>query len=406
LIKTKVNISVITLLLTISSVSSQWSHISTLPVNKISSIKFFTENIGFICGGGVWKTTNGGYNWSQLFTAGANSFCFLDSMNGFVSGNPARIYKTTDGGLNWDTTVLTSGFSGVDAIGFFNSNTGISVGFNGIINRTSNSGNTWYRHDTVYFQEQSAVSLLPGGSGWIAGGAPYELIKKVVNYGTSWSYQSPGAIGGLNGIHALNENIVYVCGHSGVIRRTTNGGTNWTKLDSLTSRRLNAVYFSNSTSGNVVGEIGTILRTTNSGANWFAQSSPTTNSLYSVFYLNNETGWIGGNNGVLLKTTNGGGITAINEITTYQPEQYELFQNYPNPFNPNTIIKFSLIKAGDVSITIFSSTGEEVWRYLNNKLNQGTYEIEWNAESHASGLYFYTLKTNDILLTKKMILIK
>jgi photosystem II stability/assembly factor-like uncharacterized protein len=402
----KIAITVITLMLAISSVSSQWSQIANIPVSKISSIKFFNENVGFACGGGVWKTTNGGYNWTQIFTAGANSFCFLDTMNGFVSGNPARIYKTTNGGINWDTTVLTSGFSGVDAIGFFNVNTGISVGFNGIINRTSNSGINWYRHDTIYFQEQLAVSLLPSGNGWIAGGAPYELIKKVANFGTSWSYQSPGAIGGLNGVYSLNDNITYVCGHQGVIRRTTNGGGNWTKLDSLTSRSLKAVYFSNSTSGNVVGDIGTILRTTNSGANWFVQSSPTSNGLLSVFYINNETGWIGGNNGVLLKTTNGGGITAVNEVSNGVPAQYELFQNYPNPFNPNTIIKFSLLEEGEVTLTIYSTTGEEVWRYTNNKLNHGTYEIKWNAESYASGVYYYTMKTDDILLTKKMILIK
>jgi photosystem II stability/assembly factor-like uncharacterized protein len=393
-------------MLAISSVSSQWSQITTLPVSKISSIKFFNENIGFACGGGVWKTTNGGYNWTQIFSGSANSFCFLDTLNGFVSGVPARIYKTTNGGLNWDTTRLTSGFSGVDAIGFFNSNMGISVGFNGIINRTTNSGSNWFRQDTIYFQEQMAVSLLPSGNGWIAGGAPYELIKKVVNYGTSWSYQSPGAIGGLNGVYALNDNIVYVCGHSGVIRRTTNGGTNWTKLDSLTSRSLKAVHFSNSTSGNVVGDVGTILRTTNSGANWFVQSSPTSNSLYSVFYLNNETGWIGGNSGVLLKTTNGGGFTSINVISNNVPDRYELFQNYPNPFNPNTKIKFSISKSGPVALIIYSSNGQEIWRYSNNELSYGTYELEWNAESKASGVYYYTIKTNDILLTKKMILIK
>ncbi|MCC7159392.1 MAG: T9SS type A sorting domain-containing protein [Ignavibacteria bacterium] len=398
-------ISVIVLLISVCSANSQWTQISTIPVSKISAIKFFNETTGFACGGGVWKTVDGGYNWIQMLNASTNSICFVDSMNGYAGGVPSIIYKTTNGGLNWSSYSLVSGLGGVDAMSFFNALTGLSIGFHGIINRTSNAGTTWQRQDTTYFQEQEAISTLDNGHGWIVGFGVYEVIKKTTNYGLSWVFQSPGAIGALNAVFAFDNNLIYVCGHYGTIRRSTTGGGNWIKLDSMTNRHLRGVHFTSSTSGTVVGESGTILRTTNSGANWFFQSSPTSSSLFAVQYLNEETGWIGGNNGVILRTTNGG-FTFINQVNTAVPNDYQLFQNYPNPFNPKTIITFSVLRSGRVNLTIYNSSGEEIWSHTKNNLNPGKYEIEWNAEGYASGVYFYTMESNDVFLTKKMILIK
>ena len=42
------------------------------------------------------------------------------------------------------------------------------------------------------------------------------------------------------------------------------------------------------------------------------------------------------------------------------PIEYTLYQNYPNPFNPSTRIKFSLPKAGKVSLKIYDITGAEI----------------------------------------------
>lgn len=88
------------------------------------------------------------------------------------------------------------------------------------------------------------------------------------------------------------------------------------------------------------------------------------------------------------------------------PLSYSLSQNYPNPFNPTTNIKFSLPKDGFVSLKIYDITGAVVQTYLDGFVKAGTYHAEIDGSNLSSGVYFYTLKTNDFLQTKKMILIK
>ena len=85
---------------------------------------------------------------------------------------------------------------------------------------------------------------------------------------------------------------------------------------------------------------------------------------------------------------------------------YKLSQNYPNPFNPTTTINFSLSKAGFVNVTIYNVLGEFVKTLVNENKNAGSYDVNFNAANLTSGVYFYTIRTNDFVQTKKMILMK
>lgn len=88
------------------------------------------------------------------------------------------------------------------------------------------------------------------------------------------------------------------------------------------------------------------------------------------------------------------------------PEQYSLNQNYPNPFNPATTISFSLPKAGNVTLKIFNVLGQEVKTLINQYQNAGTYKVSFDASSLTSGIYFYSLSTDNFLQVRKMMLIK
>ncbi len=96
-------------------------------------------------------------------------------------------------------------------------------------------------------------------------------------------------------------------------------------------------------------------------------------------------------------------ITKISEII---PKKYSLSQNYPNPFNPNTSIEFSLPAAANTKLVIYDQLGREIEVLARELLNAGTYRVDWNADSYASGLYFYRLITDDFTITKKMLLIR
>lgn len=101
-------------------------------------------------------------------------------------------------------------------------------------------------------------------------------------------------------------------------------------------------------------------------------------------------------------------LTGVEQELTGEiiPSKFELSQNYPNPFNPSTKIKYSVPKASRITLNIFNALGQKVVEIVDQQQNPGKYQITFDASSLASGLYFYTLKTNEISITKKMMLLK
>lgn len=85
---------------------------------------------------------------------------------------------------------------------------------------------------------------------------------------------------------------------------------------------------------------------------------------------------------------------------------YNLADAFPNPFNPETIIKFSIPQKENVRLEVFDINGKSARILLNSQLNKGNYNISFNAEGFASGIYFYRLSAGNFSQTKKMILIK
>jgi acetyl esterase/lipase len=91
------------------------------------------------------------------------------------------------------------------------------------------------------------------------------------------------------------------------------------------------------------------------------------------------------------------------------PDRFELLQNYPNPFNPSTKIKFSIpvgTRHGVSVLRIYDLLGREVAMLVNEYLQPGRYEVNFNAEGLPSGVYFYRLQTAEFTQTKRMVLVR
>ncbi|HEX2787957.1 MAG TPA: T9SS type A sorting domain-containing protein [Ignavibacteria bacterium] len=86
--------------------------------------------------------------------------------------------------------------------------------------------------------------------------------------------------------------------------------------------------------------------------------------------------------------------------------EYKLFQNYPNPFNPATKIDYYLPKSGHTSLRIYDITGKMIAALVEGKMEKGFNSIVFDAKSLPSGVYFYILKSNDFVQSKKMVLLK
>jgi hypothetical protein len=85
---------------------------------------------------------------------------------------------------------------------------------------------------------------------------------------------------------------------------------------------------------------------------------------------------------------------------------FNLFDNYPNPFNPTTQIKYVISEPTFVQLKVFDPFGKEVALLVNERKEEGIYEVEFDASTLSSGIYFYQLKTNNFLSTKKMMVVK
>lgn len=86
--------------------------------------------------------------------------------------------------------------------------------------------------------------------------------------------------------------------------------------------------------------------------------------------------------------------------------EFDLRQNYPNPFNPSTSIPFSLRRTADVRLEIYNVQGQLVKILVNERLQAGSYEYEFDAINMASGTYFYRLTFDGKSQTKRMMLLK
>ena len=101
------------------------------------------------------------------------------------------------------------------------------------------------------------------------------------------------------------------------------------------------------------------------------------------------------------------------------PHEFVLYQNYPNPFNPVTNIQYATTVRQLVTLKIYDLLGKEVATLVNEELEAGSYEVEFNVAQVSrpeivSGVYFYQLKAEDpksssgqgFIETKKMLLLK
>ena len=99
------------------------------------------------------------------------------------------------------------------------------------------------------------------------------------------------------------------------------------------------------------------------------------------------------------------------QVEIVVPDVFTLEQNYPNPFNPSTKINFSLAVDSKVSLKVFDVLGQEVATLINSDLVSGAHNVDFNALSLNSGVYFYRIEATGIDGTnftsvKKMILTK
>ncbi|MCI0449632.1 MAG: immune inhibitor A [Chlorobi bacterium] len=100
------------------------------------------------------------------------------------------------------------------------------------------------------------------------------------------------------------------------------------------------------------------------------------------------------------------GPVGISQNEGVVPKRFAMYQNYPNPFNPVTKVKFDIPRQTFVKITVFDVLGQEIALIVNQNLNAGSYNADFDGSNLPSGIYFYKIEAGEFTVTKKMILVK
>ncbi|PLX04864.1 MAG: hypothetical protein C0595_01595, partial [Marinilabiliales bacterium] len=238
----------------------------------------------YIGGVNTWKSTDGGYNWSSnnMWTSSSTyNSCgspvvhadkhflgFQDASNTLFEGNDGGVYKTTDGGSNW--SYISNGMY-------------ISQLYRICVSQTSSSNVIAGLQDNGSKSKSGSIwSDVTGGDGMECAIDPTTVSTQYATYvrGTlyrttdSWANQTTitpsGQIGAWVTPYSIdpNNNTTLYAGYSDVWK-STNQGTAWTKISSWAGSTLRSLAVAPSNSNYIYAATQTILyATTDGGTNW------------------------------------------------------------------------------------------------------------------------------------------
>ena len=133
-----------------SNKGESWSQLE-LDLERNEKVKFYNENIGFIYGANLFRTTNSGQTWENInehFIDNIYDLDFITPEIGFANGHHG-FYKTIEGGKNWEPiTTLPPDKDQLDSspdyFEMLTENLGfVSRNYDCELFKTTNGGNSW-----------------------------------------------------------------------------------------------------------------------------------------------------------------------------------------------------------------------------------------------------------------------
>jgi hypothetical protein len=85
--------------------------------------------------------------------------------------------------------------------------------------------------------------------------------------------------------------------------------------------------------------------------------------------------------------------------------------NYPNPFKPDTNITFALKQASDVRLSVYNIKGQLINTLIDKQLDSGPHIVHWDGRDDkgatcSSGIYYLRLNSDNVVQTRKMLILK
>jgi photosystem II stability/assembly factor-like uncharacterized protein len=428
------------MIITTTNGGNDWINHTTKLNLVLHKVDFPSLNVGYIIarkGSGftstyfVLKSNDGGENWvvsDSLPNSWFIDLHFVNELKGWIVGvdfanSNGFIRNTSNGGDNFLTQYISQGL-GISSIYFSDELNGwASFASGGDLLFTSDGGVNWIIKNTGYSFSPKEIYFLNNNTGWIAGYISSSLEAKVIKTtdgGSTWlDVSPPNTWDIIFDIDFVSDQKGWIAGEHGKVFKTTDGGLTWTRIWQDNYPAFTSVDFVSENTGWILtdellmGDESALFYTSNGGNSWDFQAK-LNGTKGSIFMFDQNTGWyVGGHSvsgdpqvGYVYKTTNGG-ISFIEETQIDEiPTEFLLSQNYPNPFNPSTTLRYVIPQGSKVVIKVFDVLGNEIATLMDEEKSVGTYELTWNAANLPSGIYFYQLRSENFIETKKMILLK
>jgi hypothetical protein len=97
---------------------------------------------------------------------------------------------------------------------------------------------------------------------------------------------------------------------------------------------------------------------------------------------------------------------SVLHLTTAVPEDIVLEKNYPNPVRATTTIAYTLPEETKVSLTVYNILGQEVATLVDGTRPPGSHEVDFDASSLSSGVYFYRLEAGSRTRSRKLSIVQ
>lgn len=250
-------------------------------VTYISTTVSGTPNLYSVTsfGNDVWMTGDNGNIIKTLKTASSNtvynagdagtfnSVYFVNSNTGFVCGPSGRVYKSVNGGVNWSlsNTGISSGNGTLNSVCFKDENNGTIVANNGNIFVTTDGGNSWSLETSP--TSNNLLKIKYFGNDRVAVG---EYGTIVSNTGSGWTNIVTRTRSDIKGVSGSAINDVHVCGGGGFIRNNKSGSSNFFNFENnpMMANLVDICFYDNNKGWAVSSLNGVIIYTTNGGSNW------------------------------------------------------------------------------------------------------------------------------------------
>ena len=379
--------------------------------------------LAYIHWDGLYYTTNNGELWTRTNYQGADPIA-IETINDsiIIAGGYPFVKLSSDTGKTWLTTEDIYVFS----LSYEPNSYVVYLGSNAAINNicgvytSIDYGNTWpllYSFPMMNFGQFIRALYVSRTNQFIFASVsyqgPYGQLRRFYqsnDNGQNWEiiyedvYESVYRIieDVSSNLYALAQSILLVSEDEGSTWIIRNISPSSSIPGSLATDYSGRIYRNSYAS---------IHYSTDKGIYWTAIDNSGLTGLIKDIVINQ-------NNRIYLATTNGVYFGEADSIVLSAEniesvKSFYLSQNYPNPFNPSTVISYQLPVSGMATLRVYDILGNEIATLVNEEKQPGTYEVEFNIDSHSgevrnlsSGIYFYQLRAGNFIDTKKMVIIK